>query len=99
MKTQWIVAFLALSAVITAAYAEDEVDSRLHSAVTNKIQQDHQADMKSGLVGGGARSPASVSGTSAAVTHATAAQPAQVQSLQKKKSTPPPPPKAPPTKK
>jgi hypothetical protein len=66
-----------------------EADSDMHSRVTNKVQSDHQADLKTGRV---KRAPAA---TTAAPVHrqaptamTAAPHPVQVQELKLKKAAP-----------
>lgn len=78
-------------------FAADQVDSQMHSDVSQKVQRDHEQDLKAGKIGShSGRSPASAQ-TAAAMTSpaaggtsGTIAHPAQVQQLQKKAATPPP---------
>lgn len=76
-------------------FAADQVDSQMHNEVSQKVQNDHEQDLKSGKIGAHSnRNPASAQGSinSAATggTSGTIAHPAQVQQLQKKAATPPP---------
>ena len=76
-----------------AAFAADAVDSQMHTDVAQKVQADHEQDLKAGKIGShSGRTPASASVNSPAAggTSGTIAHPAQVQQLQKKAATPPP---------
>ena len=71
-----------------SAHALDSVDSEMHSRVIQRVQSDHQADMKSGKV---RRAPANLrnNAPSAIHTDAVAAKhPTQVQQMKILKAAP-----------
>lgn len=78
----------------------DSLDSQMHTEVTQKVQTDHEQDLKAGKIKQrSSREPASAQApsnaaisTAAGGTSGTLAHPTQVQQLQKKASTTPPPP-------
>lgn len=94
-KTLVSLSLLALP-VSYAAYAMDSFDAQLHSVVTQKVQQDHAADLKAGRIGHSTTSHVAGATTSAGPTTSdsittSAAHPNQVQDLKRrKKKTPPP---------
>lgn len=106
MKTHASILVLgaAMSLAPALAFSADAMDSAFHSQVSNKVQQDHVADVKSGKVAkrgshqasnqsnSSASGTASTSAVSAAAggTSGTIAHPAQVKQAQKKQATPPP---------
>lgn len=102
MNTKTHATLFILGAVLSLtpafAFAADPMDSEFHSQVSNKVQQDHAADMKAGAISHGGHSsqggtgPAAVSTVSAAAggTSGTLTHPTQVKEAQKKKATPPP---------
>ncbi len=83
----------------TLAFGDDATDAALHSQVSNKVQSDHAADMKSGKIagyhasggGGGQASISSAQTLSAAAggTSGTKVQPTQVKQAQTKKTPAP----------
>lgn len=76
-----------------AAYAMDAFDAQLHSAVTEKVQQDHAIAVKEGKVGRPISHSTSVSTTGSTATSAasTATHPNQVQDLRRRKHKTPAP--------
>jgi hypothetical protein len=105
MKLSNLILSIAMITAPLLALGADSMDSDFHSQVTQKVQHDHAADMKSGAVHG-RRSharPISAPGTTSAAstttsvasggTSGTLAHPAQVQQAQHKKHAPPPVPK------
>jgi hypothetical protein len=99
MKLSRRISILTLSVLATASMlspclglCEDQLDSQMHSAVSKKVQQDHEADVSSGKLNSkGGRQPASVQNEGSATlisAPAAAAHPTQVQQLQKKKAAP-----------
>jgi hypothetical protein len=96
MKVTRILTVLVLSVLtLSSAYAADSLDAQLHSMVTDKVQQDHAADVKAGKVGHRSSHTNTSSGSTAAAatsSSTSATHPNQVQDLKRKKrkKTPPP---------
>jgi hypothetical protein len=96
MKNLWVV-LIAAGLVAPYTVRADDRDAEMHSAVQQRVQQDHQSDMKAGKVAHPAAKAAASSSSStstsapAASSHAAAPHPTQVQELKLKKKAPPPP--------
>jgi hypothetical protein len=91
-KTMRSIMVVCILASFGIAYAEDDVDTSLHSQVMKKVQSDHRRDVKLGRLQ--KRSPASVSRSNGGasgpssltvVAISTDTHPTQVQELQVKK--------------
>jgi hypothetical protein len=100
-KSLMLVVTLGIMASAYVAHAEDAVDSQMHNAVSNKVQQDHQADMKAGAVtakksGSNSKTSSNAGSSNASAGKATTAaapaqHPMQINDLKKKKAAPPKP--------
>lgn len=94
MKKTWIsISLLAIPAPL-AAYAMDSFDAQLHSAVAEKVQRDHAADVRAGRVGHASSRAASSSTAATPASTSTApsaTHPNQVQDLKRRKHKTPPP--------
>lgn len=95
-KKTWVTISLMAIPAPYAAYAMDAFDAQLHSAVTQKIQQDHAADVRAGRVASagshGANTASTTSATASTGNSANAApavHPNQVQDLKRKHHRPP----------
>jgi hypothetical protein len=86
MKRIVLLSVLGMMVSVAGAHADDPMDSKLHSAVSSKVQQDHVSDKTSGKIG----APPAGAGSAVSSPNAATSHPTQVNDLKKRKKKHPP---------